>query len=87
MHSPPRRVHPGRENEQEQNKDEVYFRDGFGGMPDFCPISAPHGPAAVSAAPRSRRTKHFSSSHVLAKAAQSGVKVLDGCRRSIMWGN
>lgn len=45
--SPPRRIHSRCENEQEQNENEVYFRDGFGVMLDFRPFSDPHSDAAV----------------------------------------
>lgn len=47
MYSPPRRIHPRRENEQEQNEYEVYLGDGSGVMLAFRPMSDPHSPAAV----------------------------------------
>lgn len=79
-HSPPRRVHPRREEEQQQNKDEVHFGDGFGVPLGFGP--APHRPAAA----RLHQAQHSSFlSHVLAKAAPSGVRVRAAGLLSIIW--
>lgn len=67
-HSPPRRVHPRREDEQEQDEGEACFGDGSGAV---LPPGRRCGRGDVRYAPRTH-----GPSHVRVKAAPAGVKVL-----------
>lgn len=69
-HSPPRRVHPRREDEQEQDEGEACFGDGPGAL--LLPPGRRRGRGALREAPRT----HTASSHVRRKAAPAGVRLL-----------
>lgn len=68
-HSPPRRVHSRREDEQEQDEGQACFEDGPGAL---LPSGRRRGRGAVRKAPRT----HAPSSHVRRKAAPAGVRLL-----------